>query len=150
LVISEDLSFAERLGRVGRAQGLRIVQANDSDQALEELTMAQPMAVLLDLDLAHDAAWAIADRLLQEECCPQLVLVTARVGHFDFEAASRAGSVIDKAMEPSWLFDVLSRRALEPDPAQAARNAIQRVLIRWLRPCEWPAIPVQRWWGINE
>jgi CheY-like chemotaxis protein len=152
LVISHDVLFVERLCRIGKGQALTIVRAKDSDRALEELRTAQPIAVLLDLDLACNAAWGIADRLLQEESCPQLVLLTARVGHFDLEAASRAGSVIDKATEPSWLLDVLSRRALEPSSAQVARNAIQRVVIRWLRPCEWPlaAIRVHRWWGINE
>jgi ActR/RegA family two-component response regulator len=152
LVISEDASFLDRLCRIGKEERVTVVRADESDEALEALRTAQPIAVLLDLDLADNAAWDIADRLLQEENCPQLLLVTGRVGHFDLEAAHRAGSVLDKATEASWLFGVLSRRALEPDSAQAARNSIQRVLIRWLRPCEWPlpAIRAQRWWGINE
>jgi len=151
-VISEDASFTERLCRIGKAEGLTIVQTSDSGEALRLLKAVRPAAILLDLDLPHNAAWGIADGLLQEESCPQLVLLTQRIGHFDLEAASRAGSVMDKTVEPSWLLEVLSQTTEEASSAQTARNAVQRVLIRWLRPCDWP-VPVtraQRWWGINE
>jgi CheY-like chemotaxis protein len=150
-LISDDSAFAERLNRAAKANELIIAQTGDLDDALRQLKARQPIAVLLDLDLADNMAWVIADQLLQEEDCPQLVLLTARMGHFDLEAASRAGSVMDKTAEAAWL-GLLSELLEEPGPAQAARNAVQRVLIRWLRPCEWPiqAARAQRWWGINE
>jgi hypothetical protein len=38
------------------------------------------------------------------------------------------------------------------DANRAERNAIQRVVIRWLRPCAWPVpvTPTYRFRGLNE
>jgi CheY-like chemotaxis protein len=152
LLISDDSSLAERLWRAARETETVIVRAGDSDAALKQLRLVRPIAVLLDLDLAGNAAWGIADRLLQDENCPQLLLLTSRIGHLDLGAASQAGSVLDKAAQPAWLLGLLSELPGQPGSTQAARNAIQRVLIRWMLPCDWPipATPSHRWWGINE
>src|SRR5262249_31032671 len=96
LLISDDSGLPEGLYRAAKANELIIAHASDLDEALRQLKATQPVAVLLDLDLADNLAWVIADQLLQQEDCPHLVFLTARMGHFDLEAASRAGSVMDK------------------------------------------------------
>ena len=108
--------------------------------------------VLLDLDLPSQAAWEAADWLLQEQNCPPLILLTARSGQFDPSTAIRAGSLVDKTIGPSRLLEVVDETLGVPCSAQAERNAIQRVVIQWLKPCGWsiPVTPAYRFWPLNE
>jgi CheY-like chemotaxis protein len=128
------------------------VQVDGVADALWSMRAGQPVVVLLDLDLPSQAAWEAADCLLQEESCPPLILLTARSDQFDMGTAIRAGSLVDKATAPSRLLEAVDRTLAEPCSAQAERNAIQRVMIRWLRPSSWsvPVTAAHRLWRINE
>jgi hypothetical protein len=108
--------------------------------------------VLLDLDLSGQVAWKVAESILGEPDCPPLLLLTARRDQFDFETAIMAGALIDKSEEPSRLLAVVDQTLSLPESTRAERNAIQRVLIRWLKPTDWPLplTPAYRFWGINE
>jgi DNA-binding response OmpR family regulator len=116
------------------------------------LRAAEPRAVLLDLDLPDQASWAAADLLLQETDCPPLLLLTARSQQFDVRTALRAGSLLDKTATPGGLLERAEGILAAPNPANAERNAIQRVLIQWLRPSDWPVLltSAHRCWGVNE
>jgi len=89
---------------------------------------------------------------LQEESCPPLILLTARSDQFDMSTAIRAGSLVDKTTDPSRLLEMVDQTLAGPCSAQAERNAIQRVMIRWLRPCGWsaPVTSAHRFWGTNK
>ena len=152
LLISDDAAFAEVLRRAGEPSERAILQAREFGDALRQMEVMRPAAILLDLDLASNAAWEIADRLLQEAACPPLLFVTGRTGDLDLGPASRTGAVFDKTSEPTRLVENLPRTRTESSSSQAETNAIQRIFIRWLRPCEWP-VPIgraYRWWGMNE
>jgi DNA-binding response OmpR family regulator len=112
----------------------------------------RPAVVLLDLDLPAEAAWEKADSLLQEQRCPPVILLTARKEQIDLRTAIQAGSLVDKSGEPTHLLDVVDRTLAMTDSSQPERNAIQRAIVRWLRPCNWsvPVTPAYRFWGINE
>jgi DNA-binding response OmpR family regulator len=116
------------------------------------LRAGQLAAVLLDLDLPSQAAWEAADGLLQEKTCPPLILLTARSDQFDVSTAIRAGSLVDKTIDPRRLLEAVDATLAAPSSARAEQNAIQRVMIRWLRPCSWtaPVTPAYRFWRINE
>jgi DNA-binding response OmpR family regulator len=152
LLVSDDACLREDLKCVAARAGRTVVQVDGMADALRELHAAQPAAVLLDLDLPAQAAWNAADRLLQEECCPPLILITARRDQFDVGTAIRTGSLVDKAAGPDRLLEAVDQILAGPSTAQAERNAIQRVMIRWLRPCNWSAsfTPAYRFHGINE
>ena len=152
LLVSDDASLGENLRRVSARAGRAVVQVDGAADVLRELRASQPAVVLLDLDLPAQAAWEAADRILQEECCPPLVLLTARSDQFDVGTAIRAGSLVDKTAGPNRLLEAVDEILAGPNSAQAERNAIQRVMIRWLRPCNWsaPLTSAYRFHGINE
>jgi len=108
--------------------------------------------VLLDLDSPAQAAWDAADSLLQDANSPPLLLLTSRSDQVDFKTAIQAGSLIDKRECPAKLLEIASLTLESPEPDHRQRNAMQKVVIRWLRPCNWSAqvIPLRRFWGINE
>lgn len=152
LVVSNDSALAEGLRRAAGGPGQSVVQASGLAAALEAVRSAQFAAVLLDLDMPSQGAWAIADGLLQDPRCPPLVLLTGQRDHFDTSTAIRAGALVDKSTSPVKVLEVVDQALALPDANRAERNAIQRVAIRWLRPCAWPipVTPTYRFWGLNE
>jgi DNA-binding response OmpR family regulator len=129
-----------------------VVRLNGSAGAVPIMLTVRPALVLLDLDLPRQGGWEAADALLEEESCPPVLLLTARSEQFDANTALRAGSLINKTESPSHLLEVVEETLSMPKASQAECNAIQRVLIRWLKPCNWhvPVTPAYRFWGINE
>jgi CheY-like chemotaxis protein len=152
LLVSDDTAVAENLRRAADQAGRSVVQTGGLGEALRVVHAAHPAAVVLDLDLPGQSAWEIADGLLQEAGCPPLILLTGRRDQFDVSTAIRAGSLVDKAANPAGLLEVVEQAAALPDSNLAERNAIQRIVIRWLRPCAWsvPVTPAYRFWGLNE
>ena len=152
LLVSDDADLGESLRRAAEQKGRAVLRVDKTADALQRVRSEQPAVVLLDLDLPSQAAWEAADWLLQEQNCPPLILLTARSDQFDLSTAIRAGSLLDKTFGPSRLLEVVDETLRVPCSAQAERNAIQRVVIRWLKPCAWsgPVTPAYRFWGINE
>jgi DNA-binding response OmpR family regulator len=152
LLVSDDASLGENLKCAAARTGRAVVQVDGTVDALRKVRAGQSAVVLLDLDLPSQAAWEAADSLLQEVSCPALLLLTARSEQFDLGTAMRAGSLVDKTASPSRLLELVDQTLAGPCSAQVERNAIQRVMIRWLRPCSWsvPVTPAYRFWRINE
>lgn len=152
LLITKDQCFHEALRALANTLGLLVLQAKGTAGLVPILRATKPMAVLLDLDLPDEAAWQTADVLLNETGCPTVILLTARAGQFDMEAAIRAGSLVSKSEPPHRLLEIIDEALQMPEINQLERNAIQRVLIRRLRPSAWagPTTPAYRFWGRNE
>jgi CheY-like chemotaxis protein len=152
LLVSDDASLGENLRGAAARTGRAVVRVDGLADALRKVRAGQTVAVLLDLDLPAQAAWDAAECLLQEESCPPLILLTARSDQFDVSTAIRAGSLVDKSAGPSRLLEAVDQTLAGPCSAQAERNAIQRVMIRWLRPCGWsvPVTTAHRFWGANK
>ena len=151
LLVSEDRQLHENLRSLANTLGHLVVMTKGPVGSVAVLRATRPEAVLLDLDLPRQAAWATADALLQCESCPPLILLTGKTQQFDAETAIRAGSLVDKSEPPSRILAAVAETMELSRVNQAQRNAIQRVLIRWLKPFTWePADPAHRFWGINE
>ena len=152
LLISDDAVVAENLRRAAEQTGRSVVRAAGLGETLQTAHMMQPVAVVLDLDLPSHGAWEIADSLLQEAGCPPLILLTGRREQFDVSTAIRAGSLVDKSADLARVLEVVDEALALPDANRGERNAIQRIMIQWLRPCAWsvPVTPAYRHWELNE
>jgi len=141
LLVSDDIAMGENLRRAADQVGRLVAQAGALGEALREIRAGNPAAVVLDLDLPGQGAWEIADCLLQEAGCPPLILLTGRRDQFDVGTAIRAGSLVDKSASLAKLLEVVDQALALPDSNRGERNAIQRIMIQWLRPCAW-SVPV--------
>lgn len=152
LLISEDRELHEKLKSFANTLGHYVVRASGPVASLAVLRVTNPAIVLLDLDLPEQAAWQTADALLQCDRCPPVMLLTGRIDQFDFQTAISAGVLVDKSESPCKVLSLVEQTLEASITHQAERNAIQRVLIRWLKPCNWVAgmSPAYRFWGINE
>ena len=152
LLVSRDpeLVVNMRLFLDGEAVGIR--RATGLTETLDCLKALAPVLILLDLDLPEEASWEIADRVLSEESCPELLLLTERAHQFDVGVAVRAGCVLDKRAAPVEILNRISKVLTQPSSSQRERNGIQRILIQWLKPCNWtvPIASSNPFWRINE
>jgi DNA-binding response OmpR family regulator len=151
LLISEDRLLGQGLREAAEEAGLLLAHSALSG-VVWQLRALRPGAVLLDLDLPAEAAWEVADRLLEVETCPPVILVTARSTQFDIGTAVRAGTIVDKSAGPTRLLRLAKEASAQYGSSQAERNSIQRIFIRGLRPSGWsvPVTPAYRFWGLNE
>lgn len=152
LLISNDKQLHVKLRLVANTIGLFVVKAAQTSGTVAILQATRPAAVLLDLDLPHEAAWAMGDLVLNEPVCPAVILLSGRTAQFDVRTAIRAGSLVSKRESPDRLLQIVRERLELPQANQAERNAVQRVLIRWFRPSGWgeARAPSHRFWGIND
>jgi DNA-binding response OmpR family regulator len=152
LLVSSDTALGENLRCAAELAGRSVVRAAGLGETLRTAHMIQPLAVVLDLDLPSHGAWDIADKLLQEAGCPPLILLTGRGEQFDVSTAIRAGSLVDKSASLAKLLEVVDQALALPDSNRVERNAIQRIMIQWLRPSAWsvPVTPSYRFWGLND
>ena len=152
LLISNDKQLLANLRLVANMIGLFVIKAAQTSGTVAILQATRPAAVLLDLDLPHEAAWLTGDLVLNEPVCPAVILLSGRTAQFDMRTAIRAGSLVSKRESPDRLLEIIKQRLELPQENQAERNAIQRVLLRWLRPSGWgqPSAPAHRFWGIND
>ena len=81
-----------------------------------------------------------------------MILLTGRRDQFDMSTAIRAGTLIDKRADCERLMEAVEQAVALPESNRVERNAIQRIMIQWLRPCAWsvPVVPAGRVWGLNE
>ncbi len=127
LLVSDDVRVGESLLRAVEQAGRMVVKAKGLEKALEEVHRAQPA----------------------EAGCPPVILLTGRRGQFGPSTASRAGPLADKSDCLEKLLEAVEQTLALPALNLAERNSIQRIVIRWLRPCEWsvPVTPGYQHWG---
>ena len=151
LVLSDDEAFWQGLLTAGSNSGQKLLRERAS-AGTPGILLVKPAVVLLDLDLPSAAAWDAADSLLQDDTSPPLLLLTSRNDQADFQTAIQAGSLIDKSERPARLLELADITLESATSVQREQSAMQRLVIRWLKPCNWSAqvIPLRRFWGINE
>jgi DNA-binding response OmpR family regulator len=152
LLMSHEAALGQNLRNAAEREGRYVIRVEEMREMLSTLRTTQPAAVLLDLDMPDSAAWEAADRLLRETCCLPVLLLTTQTAQFNVQVAIRTGSIIDKSTAPDQLLQIVDQIVASPNSVQAERNAIQRIVVLWLKPESWQ-VPVNysyRDWGINE
>jgi len=152
LLLSNDNRLHENLRSLANVIGLFVIKAEHASGIVAILQATRPVAVVLDLDLPDEAAWETGDLLLNEPDCPAVILISGRTPQFDMRTAIRAGSLVSKEESPDHLLEIIQERLELPETNRAERNAIQRVLIRWLRPSGWveSSAPAHHFWHLSD
>jgi DNA-binding response OmpR family regulator len=134
LLISADYKLGENLRSVANLDGRIVVRVDGTADVSQIVYIVQPAVVLLDLDLPAGAAWSEADALLQQHLSPPIILLTARTQPYDIRTAIGPGLLADKSADPTRLLGIVQQTFQASALCQAERKAIQRLVIRWLRP----------------
>ena len=152
LLISREKRLHKEFVTLANTSGQMVIRAGGTTGTVAVFQAAKPAAVLLDLDLPNEAAWNTAEQLMQEPNCPPVILLTGQTDWFEPGTAIRAGCLVSKSDPLANLLEIVEQAVGLPEINRAEWNAIQRVLLRWLKPSPWPKTPMTtyRSWGINE
>jgi CheY-like chemotaxis protein len=152
LLLSEDEVLCWSLLVAASNTARRLVRGHPTADVQLTLRIVRPDLVLLDLDLPDEAAWDAADALLQDGDCPPVLLLTSRGEQSQFDSAIQAGCLTEKSANPTKVMELVELRLRSIRTDWQEQKAIQRLMIRWLKPCSWsvPVAPQNRYWGINE
>ena len=137
LLISDDSRLHQALRALANEHGRMVVRVRGLAGTVDVIHVLRPAVILLDLDLPDQLPWQAGDAMLDQKQCPPLLLLTSKREPFDLRTATRAGSVIDKTKGPWRVLEAVDQVLALSAAARAERNAVQRVLLRWLRPQSW-------------
>ena len=152
LLVTQDTKLEHGLRTAAKTAGHTIIRVESLTDALRTVRANCTGVALLDVDMAAETGWDAADGLMQTPKCPPVVLITGRTEQFDMRMAIDGGVLLDKTSEPGSILQAVNNILEAPRSTLEERNAIQRVMIRWLRPLHWLTWPIatHRHWGINE
>ncbi len=77
LLVDDDVTFTEVMGRSLQRKGFTIAAAHDAEQALEQATQLQPERILLDLNLPGPSGLITLPKLLQVSPHSHIIMLTA-------------------------------------------------------------------------
>lgn len=109
-IVEDDPAIAEGLALNLRLQGHRTETFGDAETALERITVAHPVLVLLDITLPKQSGLWVLERLRSENNHVPVIVLSARQDEFDKVAALRLGAD-DYVTKPFALAELLARVA---------------------------------------
>jgi DNA-binding NarL/FixJ family response regulator len=121
LIADPDVEARERLARVLRAAGFRVVEAGDGSEALVKARACWPVAAILEIPLGTISGYEVC-RTLKAELGPELAVIFlsgARTESFDRVAGLLIGAD-DYVTKPSADGEVLARVRIVTDRMRPA------------------------------
>jgi two-component system alkaline phosphatase synthesis response regulator PhoP len=109
-IVEDDPAIAEGLALNLRLQGHRAETVGDAETALERITEADPVLVLLDITLPKRSGLWVLERLRSENNHVPVIVLSARQDEFDKVAALRLGAD-DYVTKPFALAELMARVA---------------------------------------
>ena len=129
LVVEDETTLRETLAEALEAEGFRVVQAPDGEEALERFRSGSPDLVILDLMLPRLSGLDVC-RIVRGESSVPIVILTAKDGEADKVAGLELGAD-DYVTKPFSMRELVSRvRALlrragmaaQPEPVEVLRG----------------------------
>ena len=121
LVIDDDASVREMLGRVLADEGYGVHAAAHGAEALEIAGTEPVDLVLLDLNLPRENGWDVFERLTTAHPLLPVIIVTARSNQLFPALAAGAGALLEKPPDFPTLLQAMSRLLAEDPLARLAR-----------------------------
>jgi DNA-binding response OmpR family regulator len=125
LVVDDDASVREMLGRVLFAEGYGAWLAADGIEALTIAGVAQVDLVLLDLNLPKKSGWDTFERLTAANPLRPVIIITARSGQLVTAMASGAAALLEKPLDFPTLLRTIGEVLSESIEARLVRIAGQ-------------------------
>jgi CheY-like chemotaxis protein len=99
LVVDDDASVREMVGRVLAGEGYSVCIAADGEGALAAVDREQPDLVLLDLNLPGMTGWEVLDALRKRKPNLPTIVITARPNQAALAGARGASRLFEKPLD---------------------------------------------------
>jgi CheY-like chemotaxis protein len=128
LLVDDDHSVRQSLGRALRSEGYTVIEAVNGQDALAKLTETAVDLVLLDLNMPVVNGWDALDQIKEINPFLPVIVITARPNQH--HAATRAGvaAVLEKPFALPVLLDLMGRTVAETVEARRKRLANRETL----------------------
>ncbi|WP_050785866.1 response regulator [Pedosphaera parvula] len=123
LLVDDDISVRESLGRALESENYEVVQAANGQEALERFSEQQIDVVLLDVNMPVINGWDALDRMQEINPFLPTVIITARPNQYERAAAAGAVALMEKPLALPVLIGLLNHLMEEPWDARRKRMA---------------------------
>ena len=121
LVVDDDTSVRESLGKVLRGKDYDVLLAGDGREALELFGKAQIDLLLLDLGLPTMNGWDAFERINNENPLMPIIIITGRANQRDVAMAAGVGALMEKPLDVPRLLETIQELLAEPKHARLLR-----------------------------
>jgi CheY-like chemotaxis protein len=123
LVVDDEPTVREMLGRVLEAEHYGVAMAANGKEALERVAWGDIDLVLLDLNMPAMGGWETFERLTTQEPLLPVVVITARPNQLFTAAGSGVAALLEKPLDYPTLLATVAELLAEPRATREARVA---------------------------
>jgi len=121
LVVDDDASVRESLGKVLRQENYETVLAADGQEAVEGFEKAKIDLLLLDLGLPIKNGWDTFERITGENPFVPIIIITGQAHKYPVAVAAGAGALMEKPLDVPRLLQTMQELLAEPPEARLRR-----------------------------
>lgn len=114
LVVDDDTSVRESLGRALRSENYDVALAGDGQEALDRFTEGYVDLVLLDLNIPLKGGWDVFERISALNPLLPVIIITARSQQYELAATAGASALMEKPLSLPLLLGTITKLMSEP------------------------------------
>ena len=134
LVVDDEPSVREMVGRVLVGEGYRVLCAGSGADAVEIARVNHPDLVLLDLNMPGQGGWDTFERLTSNDPLLAVIIITARPNQLFTSLGAGAGALLEKPFDYSKLLETVDTVLTEPARVRLARITGHQADFHYLAP----------------
>ena len=132
LVVDDDPSVREMIGRVLAAEGYPVLSASTGAEAVEIAASNRIDLVLLDLNMPGQGGWDTFEKLTSNDPLLAVIIVTARPGQLFTALGAGVGALLEKPLDFPKLLETVRAVLAESPQVRMARLAGQHADFHYL------------------
>jgi two-component system response regulator MprA len=114
LVVDDDTSVRESLGRALRSENYDVALAGDGQEALRSFNEGYVDLVLLDLNIPLKGGWDVFERISALNPLLPIIIITARSEQYELAATAGASALMEKPLSLPLLLGTITKLMNEP------------------------------------
>jgi DNA-binding response OmpR family regulator len=131
LLVDDEASVREMVGRVLMGEGFNVLLAGDGPEALR-VAAANPIdLVLLDLNMPGLSGWDTFEKLTRENPFLAVIIITARPNQLFTAVGAGVGALLEKPLDFPTLLETVRTLLAESDEMRLARLTGERGAIHY-------------------
>ena len=124
LVVDDDPSVRESLGKVLSGEGYEVALAADGPAALERFEKGTIDLLLLDLGLPIRNGWDTFERITSRNPLMPVIIVTGQTEHYHVAVPAGVGALMEKPLDAPRLLQTIRELLAEPEHARLPRTRV--------------------------
>lgn len=131
LLVDDDPSVREMIGRVLADEGYQVLRAANGLEAIAVASANPTDLVLLDLNMPGKGGWDTFERITSENPNLAVVIITAKPDQLFTSLAAGVGALLEKPLDFNLLLKTVSDLLNEPAEQRLARLTGKETILRY-------------------